>query len=114
MVRDHGMTLPDAYTEPSNFDSKNLYCKVCDVRYLGRGAFTTHLRKTHSTANPPFSDLMPDMNDQNNYYVTCDKTYSTKEYYQRHLFSVHLDKLPELYQGIDCTRPVKYSKYCAD
>lgn len=81
---------------------------------IKRTGFTTHLRNAHHTALP-FSDSIPDMNDLNNYCVTHNRTFSTKSSYMLHLPHVHLDKIPELYQEIDCKNsPVKQSRYWAE
>ncbi|KAG2231721.1 hypothetical protein INT48_003576 [Thamnidium elegans] len=64
-------------------------------------------------ALPSPSDLIPDANDQNNYCSTCDKTFTKRHNYLSHLSCSHLDKMSELYRGIDCKSPVMH-RYCAD
>ncbi|KAI9260851.1 hypothetical protein EDC94DRAFT_585036 [Helicostylum pulchrum] len=80
--------------------------------------FIAHLRDVHRTVPPACSDMTPDTNDPNNYCVVCDKTLSDREKNTHHLIIFHLNKKPELYQGIDCTNPSKlnlrHSRYCAD
>lgn len=67
----HKMTLPAEYSEPSNFDPKNLQRKLCDIRYKRRPDFTTHLRNIHRTTPFP-ADVVPDVDDQDNYCIPCD------------------------------------------
>ncbi|KAI9267738.1 hypothetical protein EDC94DRAFT_582442 [Helicostylum pulchrum] len=115
----HGITLPDAYSEPNNFDSRNHYCKVCDMEYKHSKLQTiAHLRDIHHTEPPSPHGLIPDTNDPDNYCAGCDKAFSARKTYVRHLVSAHLDKMPELYQGIDRKNPSKEDmrcqRYCAD
>ncbi|KAI9271084.1 hypothetical protein EDC94DRAFT_645264 [Helicostylum pulchrum] len=114
----HGMVLPDVYSELSNFDSKSLYCKVCDVKYRNNFRFITHLRKTHHTALPSFPELTPNINDKSNYCIACDMALANRNVYLQHLSSVHPEETAELYQGIDCKSPskedIRLKRYCAD
>ncbi|KAI8067287.1 hypothetical protein BDF21DRAFT_477400 [Thamnidium elegans] len=102
LVRLHGITFPASYSEISNFDKENLYCKTCDK----------------STELPSRPVLMPNINDQNNYCAACDKTFPSKNSYRQHLTVVHVEEKPELYQGIDCKVPssegLRLERYCAD
>ncbi|GAA5798217.1 hypothetical protein HPULCUR_003617 [Helicostylum pulchrum] len=118
-VHVRGITLPDAYSEPNNFDSRNHYCKVCDMEYKHSKLQTiAHLRDIHHTEPPSPHGLIPDTNDPDNYCAGCDKAFSARKTYVRHLVSAHLDKMPELYQGIDRKNPSKEDmrcqRYCAD
>ncbi|KAI9264707.1 hypothetical protein EDC94DRAFT_693426 [Helicostylum pulchrum] len=118
LVKFHEITLPNVYSEPNNFDSVSLYCEVCDVRYKQKSSFVTHLRNIHHTTIPFDPDLIPNINDENDYCGLCEKLFSNRANYLHHLSSAHLDKMPELYQGIDCKSPSKRNlmlkKYCAD
>ncbi|KAI9263848.1 hypothetical protein EDC94DRAFT_647745 [Helicostylum pulchrum] len=68
----HKVTLPKVYSEPSNFGPKSRYCKVCDMKFKLKSALSGYLQKIHHIAN-----------------------------YLIHPSSYHIDKTPELYQGID-------------
>ncbi|KAI8067260.1 hypothetical protein BDF21DRAFT_426176 [Thamnidium elegans] len=119
LVHTHRMTLPNIYSEQSNFDHENFYCKMCDRRYQKKKTFITHLRNVHCTEPPPSCPVpIPDVYDKNNYCVACDITLIKRKNYLHHLTSVHLDKIPELFQGIDCAKPsnteILYKKYCTD
>lgn len=124
LVRLHEITLPKVYSESSNFDPKNRFCKTCDTKFRLKPAFSGHLRKihhiesVHQIVTPPPSDLLPSANDRNNYCIACDKTFSMYYRYLLHLSSHRLDKMSELYQGIDCNRSNKkclaLGRYCTD
>ncbi|KAI9257734.1 hypothetical protein EDC94DRAFT_649824 [Helicostylum pulchrum] len=114
----HEITLPNVYSERSNFDSISLYCKVCDIRYKQKFYFIAHLRNIHHTTIASCPDLIPNINDENNYCGSCEKRYSNRLNNLHNLSSAHLDKVPELYQGIYCKSPskddVRFKKHCAD
>ncbi|KAG2231305.1 hypothetical protein BDF21DRAFT_459258 [Thamnidium elegans] len=75
------MTLPKDYSEQINSDPSSRYSPL------------------------PGSGLIPDVNDQNNYCIACERTFSNRYKYFDHLFAIHLDEIPELCEGIDCKGP---------
>ncbi|KAG2231724.1 hypothetical protein INT48_003579 [Thamnidium elegans] len=105
------------YSEPSNFDSKSCPCKACDVRYTTNLNFTTHFQEIHRIAPPSRSDLIPNIGNQNNYCVACDKTFSSGQSYLTHQSSFPIYETPEIYLGRDSKNPSKkdldYKSYCA-
>ncbi|KAI8091562.1 hypothetical protein BDF21DRAFT_395283 [Thamnidium elegans] len=59
----------------------------------------------HRIAPPSRSDLIPNIGNQNNYCVACDKTFSSGQSYLTHQSSFPIYETPEIYLGRDSKNP---------
>lgn len=106
----HDIKLPPTETLPSDVNRDELpvideigsYCTVCNETYKNRVSYKSHLCTIHgiyipkpgfikapSRINP---NIIPDMNNKDNYCASCHRTYSNRGGYRRHLVKVHIMK----------------------
>ncbi|KAI8067259.1 hypothetical protein BDF21DRAFT_454658 [Thamnidium elegans] len=116
----HKMIFPKSYYELTNFDFRKRSCKICETEYQNMNGFMRHLKNVHDVTPPPSSkaDLIPSTVRGNKYCNVCDKSLYSAKVYLDHLAIIHTEKVPELYQGVDCTDPKGKGNvrkpYCAD
>lgn len=98
----HANIMPELYegvacngVQPK--DGRN-YCAECSKAFHAKWLLRLHLEKTHGIAagtdfiskvESPNFDVTPDPKDPNNYCATCNKTYSIRSSYLKHLFYIH-------------------------
>lgn len=105
LISAHGVDMPLLF-KPNEFDLKEKLCKICNKTFSDSRHLGIHMRGMHAistvTSRFIYPDLKPDVDNPNNYCATCDKTYTRKDVYWRHLAIFHIESMPELYQGVKC------------
>lgn len=82
-------------------EDPNFYCRVCDKQHTVKRTFREHCIRYHKMNLPPnpkvlqlsllakFSDILPDPDDPDYNCCVCQKNYSDKYNYRRHLRTCH-------------------------